>query len=120
MLKTNPLLINKIIAEKLSDKIQLMMVPTDSKFFFANDVFRGMETNQVSPQADTAGRSSGTESLSSLSPLARGENRVDRSHPGAAFATAGAASGLAVSVIDDVYHDPGKRAGHRDHDQHRL
>jgi uncharacterized membrane protein YqiK len=41
-LKQNPLLINKIIAEKLSDKIQLMMVPTDSKFFFANDVFRGM------------------------------------------------------------------------------
>ena len=40
-LKQNPLLINKIIAEKLSDKIQLMMVPTDSKFFFANDVFRG-------------------------------------------------------------------------------
>jgi regulator of protease activity HflC (stomatin/prohibitin superfamily) len=39
-LKQNPLLINKIIAEKLSDKIQLMMVPTDSKFFFANDVFR--------------------------------------------------------------------------------
>jgi regulator of protease activity HflC (stomatin/prohibitin superfamily) len=41
-LKQNPLLINKIIAEKLSDKIQLMMVPTDSKFFFANDVFRGL------------------------------------------------------------------------------
>jgi hypothetical protein len=39
-LRQNPLLINKIIAEKLSDKIQLMMVPTDSKFFFANDVFR--------------------------------------------------------------------------------
>ena len=42
VLKGNPLLINKIIAEKLSDKIQLMMVPTDSKFFFANDVFKGM------------------------------------------------------------------------------
>jgi regulator of protease activity HflC (stomatin/prohibitin superfamily) len=41
-LKQNPLLINKIIAEKLSDKIQLMMVPADSKFFFANDVFRGL------------------------------------------------------------------------------
>jgi regulator of protease activity HflC (stomatin/prohibitin superfamily) len=51
VLKTNPLLINKIIAEKLSDKIQLMMVPTDSKFFFANDVFRGMNANQVTPQA---------------------------------------------------------------------
>jgi regulator of protease activity HflC (stomatin/prohibitin superfamily) len=50
VLKTNPLLINKIIAEKLSDKIQLMMVPTDSKFFFANDVFRGLNANQVTPQ----------------------------------------------------------------------
>ena len=45
VLKGNPLLINKIIAEKLSDKIQLMMVPTDSKFFFANDVFKGMTAN---------------------------------------------------------------------------
>jgi regulator of protease activity HflC (stomatin/prohibitin superfamily) len=42
VLKGNPLLINKIIAERLSDKIQVMMVPADSKFFFANDVFRGM------------------------------------------------------------------------------
>src|SRR6185312_14155541 len=39
-LKQNPLLINKIVAEKLSDKIQVMMVPTDGKFFFANDVLR--------------------------------------------------------------------------------
>jgi regulator of protease activity HflC (stomatin/prohibitin superfamily) len=39
-LKDNPLLINKIVAEKLSDKIQVMMVPADGKFFFANDVFK--------------------------------------------------------------------------------
>src|SRR3954464_14870278 len=39
-LKSNPLLINKIIAEKLSDKIQVMMVPADGKFFFANDVLK--------------------------------------------------------------------------------
>jgi regulator of protease activity HflC (stomatin/prohibitin superfamily) len=39
-LKGNPLLINKIVAEKLSDKIQVMMVPADGKFFFANDVFK--------------------------------------------------------------------------------
>ena len=37
----NPLLIRKIIAERLSDKVQDMMVPTDGKFFFANDVLRG-------------------------------------------------------------------------------
>ena len=41
MLKQNPLLIQKIIAEKLSDKVQIMMVPNDGKFFFANDVLRG-------------------------------------------------------------------------------
>jgi regulator of protease activity HflC (stomatin/prohibitin superfamily) len=40
MLNESPLLINKIIAERLSDKIQLMMVPSDGKFFFANDVFK--------------------------------------------------------------------------------
>ncbi len=40
-LKQNPLLINKIIAERLSDKIQIMMVPSDGHFFFGNDVFRG-------------------------------------------------------------------------------
>jgi len=40
-LKQNPLLIQKIIAERLSDKVQIMMVPTDGRFFFANDVLRG-------------------------------------------------------------------------------
>ena len=49
MLKENPLLINKIIAEKLSDKLQIMMVPSDGKFFFANDVLKGMNmANRVS------------------------------------------------------------------------
>ena len=40
LLNKSPLLINKIIAERLSDKIQVVMVPSDGKFFFANDVFR--------------------------------------------------------------------------------
>ena len=31
-LKDNPLLIQKIIAEKLSDKVQIMMVPSDGKY----------------------------------------------------------------------------------------
>jgi regulator of protease activity HflC (stomatin/prohibitin superfamily) len=43
VLKENPLLIQKIIAEKLSDKVQIMMVPNDGKFFFANDVLKGMQ-----------------------------------------------------------------------------
>jgi regulator of protease activity HflC (stomatin/prohibitin superfamily) len=43
-LKQNPLLIQKIIAERLSDKVQIMMVPSDGKFFFANDVLRAAGT----------------------------------------------------------------------------
>jgi regulator of protease activity HflC (stomatin/prohibitin superfamily) len=45
VLKQNPLLIQKIIAEKLSDKVQIMMVPNDGKFFFANDVLRSVTSS---------------------------------------------------------------------------
>jgi len=45
ILKQNPLLINKIVAERLSDKLQIMMVPADGKFFFANDVLRSMSVS---------------------------------------------------------------------------
>ena len=48
VLKDNPLLIQKIIAEKLSDKVQIMMVPNDGKFFFANDVLKGSQMQEVS------------------------------------------------------------------------
>jgi regulator of protease activity HflC (stomatin/prohibitin superfamily) len=50
LLNKSPLLINKIIAERLSDKIQVVMVPSDGKFFFANDVFKGMASNPVIKQ----------------------------------------------------------------------
>src|SRR6202521_1674061 len=40
VLKSNPMLIQKIIAERLSDKLQIMMVPMDGKNFFASDVMR--------------------------------------------------------------------------------
>ncbi len=40
MLKQNPMLIQKIIAERLSDKLQIIMVPTDGRNFFASDVLR--------------------------------------------------------------------------------
>ena len=40
VLKQNPMLIQKIIAERLSDKLQIMMVPIDGRNFFANDVMR--------------------------------------------------------------------------------
>lgn len=52
ILKQNPLLINKIVAERLSDKLQIMMVPADGKFFFANDVLRGMNVTNQSAQTD--------------------------------------------------------------------
>ncbi|MGA9508803.1 MAG: SPFH domain-containing protein [Candidatus Sulfotelmatobacter sp.] len=52
ILKGNPLLINKIVAERLSDKLQIMMVPADGKFFFANDVLRGMNAANQSEQAE--------------------------------------------------------------------
>jgi regulator of protease activity HflC (stomatin/prohibitin superfamily) len=50
VLKENPLLIQKIIAEKLSDKVQIMMVPNDGKFFFANDVLKGMQSVSTTPR----------------------------------------------------------------------
>ena len=52
ILKQNPLLINKIVAERLSDKLQIMMVPADGKFFFANDVLRGMNVANHGSQAE--------------------------------------------------------------------
>jgi regulator of protease activity HflC (stomatin/prohibitin superfamily) len=51
ILKQNPLLINKIVAERLSDKLQIMMVPADGKFFFANDVLRSMNMTNHAGQA---------------------------------------------------------------------
>jgi regulator of protease activity HflC (stomatin/prohibitin superfamily) len=55
VLKQNPLLINKIVAERLSDKLQIMMVPADGKFFFANDVLRSMNMANHTSQVDDTG-----------------------------------------------------------------
>src|SRR5579864_2253997 len=52
ILKQNPLLINKIVAEKLSDKLQIMMVPSDGKFFFANDVLKSMNMANKGSEAE--------------------------------------------------------------------
>jgi len=54
ILKQNPLLINKIVAERLSDKLQIMMVPADGKFFFTNDVLRGMNAANHASQSEDA------------------------------------------------------------------
>jgi len=48
-LKQNPLLINKIFAERLSDKIRIMMVPTDGKFFLG-DMLKGSNPASVVPE----------------------------------------------------------------------
>jgi len=59
ILKQNPLLINKIVAERLSDKLQIMMVPADGKFFFTNDVLRGMGAPSHVSQAEDVEPSDG-------------------------------------------------------------
>jgi len=51
ILKQNPLLINKIVAERLSDKLQIMMVPADGKFFM-NDVLRSMNVGGAANPAE--------------------------------------------------------------------
>ncbi|HEV2113751.1 MAG TPA: SPFH domain-containing protein, partial [Terriglobales bacterium] len=48
-LRQNPLLINKIFAERLSDKIRIMMVPTDGKFFLG-DMLKGSNPAGVVPE----------------------------------------------------------------------
>jgi regulator of protease activity HflC (stomatin/prohibitin superfamily) len=53
VLKQNPMLIQKIIAERLSDKLQIMMVPMDGKNFFAADVMRSAFTNQLGANANS-------------------------------------------------------------------
>ncbi len=50
LIEKNPLIIQKIIAERLSDKVQIMMVPMDGKFFFANDVLRTPQMMGLTPQ----------------------------------------------------------------------
>lgn len=56
VLKDNPLLIQKIVAEKLSDKMQIMMVPMDGRYFF-DDIFRfGSEAGSPLPSAAKASR----------------------------------------------------------------
>jgi regulator of protease activity HflC (stomatin/prohibitin superfamily) len=50
VLKQNPLLIQKIVAERLSDKVQIMMVPMDGKFFFTNDVLRNNPMSIAMPR----------------------------------------------------------------------
>jgi regulator of protease activity HflC (stomatin/prohibitin superfamily) len=54
VLKQNPMLIQKIIAERLSDKLQIMMVPMDGKNFFAADVMRSAFQNNTNNNGSSA------------------------------------------------------------------
>jgi regulator of protease activity HflC (stomatin/prohibitin superfamily) len=60
LLNQSPLLINKIIAERLSDKIQMVMVPSDGKYFFGSDVFKGLGSQADVPPAQNQGRNDTT------------------------------------------------------------
>jgi regulator of protease activity HflC (stomatin/prohibitin superfamily) len=55
-LKDSPLLIQKIIAERLSDKVQIMMVPADGKFFFANDVLKSSPITRAAIESGEQGK----------------------------------------------------------------
>jgi len=48
-LKANPLLVQLTVAQRLSDRVQIMMVPNDGKFFFTNDVLRSVMANESKP-----------------------------------------------------------------------
>ncbi len=70
VLKQNPMLIQKIIAERLSDKLQIMMVPIDGKNFFANDVLRSAFSS--------AGNSASAEDPEEGTPVATAQKRSGR------------------------------------------
>jgi hypothetical protein len=70
VLKQNPMLIQKIIAERLSDKLQIMMVPIDGKNFFANDVLRSAFSS--------VGRTASAEDPEEGPPVAAAQKRSGR------------------------------------------
>ncbi|GAC1701642.1 MAG: SPFH domain-containing protein [Candidatus Acidiferrum sp.] len=77
VLKSNPMLIQKIIAERLSDKLQIMMVPMDGKNFFANDVMR----SAFSGATATGWNNAGTDSLDPEIASAPGAASAQRNQP---------------------------------------
>jgi regulator of protease activity HflC (stomatin/prohibitin superfamily) len=77
VLKQNPMLIQKIIAERLSDKLQIMMVPVDGKNFFANDVFRSAFSGVGSGSASSDDGGVDQPSPASLS-AAKAQKRPNR------------------------------------------
>jgi regulator of protease activity HflC (stomatin/prohibitin superfamily) len=70
VLKQNPMLIQKIIAERLSDKLQIMMVPMDGKNFFAADVMRSAFANSYNSGANAPDASDDSDRDSAPAPVA--------------------------------------------------
>jgi len=64
-LKSNPLLVQYTVAEKLSDKVQIMLVPSDGKFFFTNDVLR----SAVETDTDATPAAAGLPSMTDRGPM---------------------------------------------------
>jgi len=75
VLKQNPMLIQKIIAERLSDKLQIMMVPVDGKNFFANDVFRSAFNGTTNGSASVEEDGEGDSHTSGLAAQKRGNRK---------------------------------------------
>jgi regulator of protease activity HflC (stomatin/prohibitin superfamily) len=75
VLKQNPMLIQKIIAERLSDKLQIMMVPVDGKNFFANDVFRSAFNGTANGSASGEEDAEGDSPQAGLSAQKRGNRK---------------------------------------------
>jgi regulator of protease activity HflC (stomatin/prohibitin superfamily) len=66
-LKENPLLVQLTIAQRLSDRVQIMMVPNDGKFFFANDVLKSaMAMDGKTDATSGAGNGAGDPSANAL------------------------------------------------------
>jgi hypothetical protein len=63
VLKQNPMLIQKIIAERLSDKLQIMMVPMDGKNFFANDVMHSAFSSVTNGNGNAADDSADSDGV---------------------------------------------------------
>jgi regulator of protease activity HflC (stomatin/prohibitin superfamily) len=55
-LKTNPMLVQLTVAQRLSDRVQIMMVPTDGKFFFTNDVMKSAQAAMNDPSYHPANK----------------------------------------------------------------
>ena len=64
-LKSNPLLVQYTVAQKLSDKVQIMLVPSDGKFFFTNDVLK----SAAEADADASPVAAGLPSITNREPM---------------------------------------------------